>query len=66
MKELDVLLERYLRAHYDTASHEQQAAFAEMLELQDPELYALLLGRKTDTNPVTQDVIETIRGAADH
>jgi antitoxin CptB len=65
MKELDVLLERYLRTHFDAASREQQAAFAELLELQDPELYALLLGRKTETNPVTHDVIKAIRGATD-
>ena len=64
--ELDVLLERYLRTHYDAASREQQAAFAELLELQDPELYALLLGRRTETDPVVQHVIEAIRGTADH
>ncbi len=45
MRELDVLLERYLQQHYATASSAEQAAFAQLLQLQDPELARYLLAR---------------------
>jgi antitoxin CptB len=47
MKELDVLLERFLRTGYDAASSDEKRAFAALLELPDPELAAYLLGHAT-------------------
>jgi antitoxin CptB len=44
MKELDVLLERYLRTAWPASSAEQKALFEQLLELPDPELAAYLLG----------------------
>src|ERR1700730_1854272 len=46
MKELDILLTRYLDAGYGDASAEEQAAFRGLLEVQDPLLYAYCLGRE--------------------
>jgi antitoxin CptB len=43
MKELDLLLERFLRERYAAASGADRAAFAEFLELPDPELASYLL-----------------------
>jgi antitoxin CptB len=45
MRELDVLLERYLLERWPAASAERRAAFRALLELPDPELAALCLGR---------------------
>lgn len=66
MKELDVLLERYLQLHYHSATEAQREAFEELLNLQDPQLYALLLGRETATDCTTRYVIDTIRRTPDH
>ena len=45
MRELDVLLERYLAKHWPTAPAGRRAAFRALLELPDPELEALCLAR---------------------
>jgi antitoxin CptB len=44
MKELDVLLERFARQHYGSASPGHRRAFERLLELPDPLLVDLLLG----------------------
>ena len=44
MKELDVLLERYLEKRFCSASNVEQDAFRELLETQDTLLYAYCLG----------------------
>jgi antitoxin CptB len=43
MKELDVLLLRYLRERHPRAASEERAAFAEFLELPDPDLVRYLI-----------------------
>ena len=43
MKELDFLLLRYLRERYAQAPGEERVAFAEFLELPDPDLVGYLL-----------------------
>jgi antitoxin CptB len=45
MRELDVLLERYLTHDYPNAPPLQKAAFETLLSLQDPEILALITGR---------------------
>ncbi len=52
MKELDLLLERYLDRRWPTAPEAHRAAFRRLLELPDPELAALCLGR--GVTPVTE------------
>ena len=44
MKELDFLLLRYLRERHAGASLDERAAFAEFLELPDPDLARYLIG----------------------
>jgi antitoxin CptB len=44
MKELDLLLERFVRERYDAASDSQKCAFAQLLELPDPVMADYLLG----------------------
>ena len=50
MKELDIMLLRYLRARQDAASDER-AAFAEFLELPDPDLVRYLLAGDVPNDP---------------
>jgi succinate dehydrogenase flavin-adding protein (antitoxin of CptAB toxin-antitoxin module) len=45
MRELDMLLMRYLDRDFENADAEQQAAFEALLNLQDPEILSLLTGR---------------------
>ncbi|MEP6548630.1 MAG: succinate dehydrogenase assembly factor 2 [Gammaproteobacteria bacterium] len=44
MKELDVLLERYMDERFCGASQAEQQAFKRLLETQDPVLYGYCLG----------------------
>jgi antitoxin CptB len=44
MKELDVLLARYMEERFCAASGPEQAAFRQLLETQDGALYAYCLG----------------------
>jgi antitoxin CptB len=60
MKELDVLLMRYMERHYATASHAQQQAFRGLLEAPDPLIYAYCLGRRTPPTPALSSLIESI------
>jgi antitoxin CptB len=61
MKELDLLLERYLSAVYPAASSDEQAAFARFLELPDPELAAYLLGGAEPAEPGIARLVRVLR-----
>ncbi len=62
MKELDVVLSGYLEQNYATASPEDQALFRRLLEMPDPDLYGMLLGRSTIDDPGLERLIEFLRG----
>lgn len=57
MRELDVLLERYLSVAWLTAPAEDRAAFAALLDLPDPELAQLCLGRTVSPEPALRDFL---------
>jgi antitoxin CptB len=57
MRELDVLLERYLAEVWPGAGEAQRRAFAALLDWPDPELAALLFGRRTTTDPEIAAVV---------
>ena len=61
MKELDVLLERFLQQGYDDLSDTQRQMFLALLELEDPDLYALLIDQQAPKEEGWKDVIESIR-----
>lgn len=61
MKELDVLLESYLQAHYLSASPEEQSAFRDLLEQQDPVLFAYVTGQERPASEEERRVIDTLR-----
>ncbi|HEY6482355.1 MAG TPA: succinate dehydrogenase assembly factor 2 [Steroidobacteraceae bacterium] len=51
MKELDVLLERYVQSHFAAASPQQRLALGQLLELPDPLLADYLFGHATPPEP---------------
>jgi antitoxin CptB len=54
LKELDVLLERFVREHYEGAPAPERAAFEHLVDLSDPELAACLLeGAPLPEGPLT-------------
>jgi antitoxin CptB len=63
MKELDLLLAAYLEDRYASASSAEQQAFAKLLELQDPTLFAYLMGRERPTNEDARRVVDALRRA---
>ena len=61
MKELDLLTLGYLERYYPGASAEDQQAFAELLEVQDPLLMSYVVGRQTPADPAMARVIGVMR-----
>jgi antitoxin CptB len=61
MRELDVMLTRYLDRVWDGASPAEHDAFVQLVSLQDPELFGYLVGRTTPVEEDQRAVIATIR-----
>jgi antitoxin CptB len=61
MKELDLVLTRYLERCYPTAPEAERAAFRQVLEMQDPEILAYLTGRADAPGGALGHVVEKIR-----
>ena len=51
MKELDILLLRYVRDHLGRAASDERAAFMEFLELPDPDIARYLLAGDVPSDP---------------
>jgi antitoxin CptB len=66
MKELDVIMSGYLENHYTNASDAEKNGFKALLEMPDPDLYALLLGKQTSSNFSIQHVAQSIRDISMH
>ena len=63
MKELDVLLERWLERHAATAEPDEIRCFEALLSLQDPQLVRYLLAGAPPPDSATAVLIERIRRA---
>jgi antitoxin CptB len=61
MKELDLVLLRYLEQDYPQASPADRDAFARILELQDPDLFGYLVGRDSPAEASLRHVVARIR-----
>ena len=61
MKELDVLLERYVRSRLPLGSAEERDSLARLLELPDPLLADYLFGHATATDPELVSLVAAIR-----
>ena len=64
MRELDVLLERYVVDEYATASADDQATFERLLELPLPTLLSLLLGRENTGDTALDALAQQVREPA--
>jgi succinate dehydrogenase flavin-adding protein (antitoxin of CptAB toxin-antitoxin module) len=63
MKELDLLLTRYLNQRYVRASSDQRAAFEDFLELPDPDLQRYLIAGDVPTDPRFAALCRAVREA---
>lgn len=63
MREMDHLFDQYLENHYATASAEEKKLLAELLEMQDPELFDLLMFK---VEPYSEDLALLIKKINPH
>ena len=61
MKELDVVMLRYLENSYESATAAEQERFRELLQMPDPDLYNLLLGREVMVDPDMAGFLRQLR-----
>ena len=61
MKELDEVLVRYLDNIYESATTLEQNQFRELLQMPDPDLYNLLLGRDITDDPDLARFLQQLR-----
>jgi len=64
MKELDLLLIRYVEEQYDAAPSAHQEAFRALLDAPDPMIYAYFMGRARPASPLLSAVIQRITESA--
>lgn len=57
MRELDVLLIKFLELRYPDLDHANKELFETVLELQDPDLYAMLTGKLVSDSPEVRSMI---------
>ena len=60
MKELDLLLESWLRRQFDHASDEQRAQFESLLRLPDPDLVRYLLAGERPDMPELACAVDAV------
>lgn len=63
MKELDLLLLRYLRERHPSAPEAERAAFEEFLELPDPELVRYLIAGENPEDPRYATLCRAVRAS---
>ena len=66
MRELDMLLLRYLDREFASASAESQAAFEALLSVPDPEILDLLAGRIVPQDPDTHALVQRLLAQSRH
>jgi antitoxin CptB len=64
MRELDVVLGRYLDQHYPHASPTERRAFEALLDEQDPQLFAYVMGRESPSDTDQINVIARLSHTA--
>jgi antitoxin CptB len=62
MKELDLVLTRYLRERWPAAGADERQQFERILELPDPVLAAYLMGRESPPDPQMQGLLDLLGG----
>ena len=60
-KELDIMLKNYYINNYQDSSDAQKEAFVKLLDLEDPELFNLLLNKITLKDIAVNEIADIIR-----
>jgi len=60
MLELDVLLMPFVEQAYDQLDETEQALFRQLLECDDPQLFAWFMGHQTCTDPGLARIVDVI------
>jgi len=60
-KELDILMSGFFSKYYKTASDKQKNAFIELLSLEDPVIYDLLLNKISLKDIAVNEIADMIR-----
>ncbi len=66
MLELDILLGHFLEEAFSSLTPLEQTVFVQLLETQDPILFAWLTGKEKPSNPDFSQIIQRIRDHAEH
>jgi len=66
MRELDVLLLRYLEREFPAATPATQAAFEDLLSAQDPEIVDLLAGRVVADDASLNGLVQRLLAQSRH
>ncbi len=61
MRELDIVLSRFLDEDYSTLTAGDQAAFASLLDTADPDLYAWVLGQQPASSPEFRELVTRLQ-----
>lgn len=61
LKELDFYIDPYVKLHYLHASDEEQAAFATLLNYEDPDLLLFFLGQEMPQEPEVAELINKLK-----
>ena len=64
MKELDVVLNRWLDRHAESATPQELALFERLLETEDSELWPWVLGRSAPADAELKALVDELRAAA--
>ena len=64
MKELDLLLTRYVDERYREATPDEQQAFRKLLDTEDPLLYAYFIGGQPPPDAVLSSLLQQIAAGA--
>ena len=63
MREMDVVLGNFFDNRLSLLNAEQMAAFVELVDMHDIELWPLIVGRQKCANPVQEEVVALLRDA---
>lgn len=61
MREMDLLLQRFVEGNYDTLTEAEKAAFEQLLDHPDPDIMNWITGRTDPPDGPVKQVIEIMR-----
>ena len=62
-REMDLLLGNFLDTQFSKLDPEQEAAFVALAEMEDIDLWPLVMGKRECTDPIQKEVLRMLRGA---